>query len=67
MQRTMTKQQSSIDKIAQSQICIKTDIKSIDKKVLNLTSRVGAIEFTLDVFNTDVTELKLTPIEIKLK
>ena len=58
MQRTMKKQQSSIDKIAQSQICIKTDIKSIDKKVSNLTSRVGAIESTLDVVNTDVTEIK---------
>ena len=58
MKRTMKKQQSSIDKIAQSQICIKTDIKSIDKKVSNLTSRVGAIESTLDVVNTDVTEIK---------
>ena len=58
MQRSMKKQQSSIDKIAQSQICIKTDIKSIDKKVSNLTSRLGAIESTLDVVNTDVTEIK---------
>lgn len=32
MQRTMKKQQSSIDKIAQSQICIKSDIKSKIKR-----------------------------------
>ena len=48
MQRTMKKQQSSTDRIAQSQITIKTDIKSINKTVSNLTSRVGAMESSLE-------------------
>ena len=58
MNRTMKKQQSSIDKIAQSQIVIKSDIKTIDKKVSNLATRVGVIESSLEVLNTEMTEIR---------
>ena len=58
LQKTMKRQQSSIDKIVQSQICIKSDIKSIDKKVSNLTTRVSVVEDSVESLNSDFVALK---------
>ena len=58
IQKTMKKQQSSIDKIFQAQICIKSDIKSIDKKVSSLATRVSVIEQSVESLNSDFVALK---------
>ena len=57
IQITMKKQQSSINKIFQAQICIKSDIKSIDK-VSSLTTRVSVIEQSVESLNSDFVALK---------
>ena len=67
MNKTMKSQQSSIDKIAQSQIVIKSDIKTIDKNVSKLTTRVGVIESSLEVLNTEMTEIKVDVSQNKSK